>query len=113
MIKIKDTEALESLLIQPVHENMLDLLLWVTNRYIVTITQGYEKRDYRSVHSTIPYRGVDIRSWDFKDPQSVADTINDNWQYDPGRPEKLCAVYHDTGRGVHIHLQVHDKTERL
>lgn len=113
MIRIKNTTVLESMLIHPAHPILIRLLKWFCVRYSDTVfTGGYEKRSYPSVHSTIPFRGMDIRSKNFADPQAVADDINLNWIYDPDRPWLKCAIYHNTGRGPHIHLQVHANTIR-
>ncbi|GAG88238.1 unnamed protein product, partial [marine sediment metagenome] len=38
---------------------------------------------------------------------------NAHWIYDPERLEKKCAKFHNTGQGVHIHLQVHRNTKYL
>ena len=114
MIEVKDTAVLESLILHPAHPRLIDLLKWVCERFpVVVVTQGYEERDYPSVHSTVPVRGIDIRSWIYNDPQKIVDEINATWEYDPERPgEYECAKYHDTGRGPHIHLQAHDRTRR-
>ena len=111
MIKIKDLKVLDSLLIHPYHSKMRELLKWFCVRYSETVfTGGYEERNYPSVHSVIPVRGMDVRSWVFSDPQAVVNDINSVWIYDPKRPGLKCAVYHNTGRGAHIHLQVHNNT---
>jgi hypothetical protein len=111
MIRIKNTTVLESMLIHPVHPKLIKLCQWFCIRYSETVFTGfYEERNYASVHSTIPVRGGDARSRIYKDPQAVADDVNRNWVYDPDRPWLKCAIYHDTGRGPHIHLQVHEKT---
>lgn len=113
MLQIKNTVVLESMLVHPAHPRLIDLLEWVCVRYSNVVFTGlFEERDYPSVHSTIPVRGADIRSWIYDDPQSVADDINAHWEYDPERPETLSAIFHDTGRGAHIHLQAHDRTRR-
>lgn len=111
-IKVKDIHVLESILSHQAHPKLVDLLKWFSIRYSNTIfTCAFEERDYPSVHSMDPYRGMDIRSWFYDAPQVVADDVNDHWQYDPKRPERKCAIYHDVGRGAHLHLQVHDNTE--
>jgi len=111
MIKIKNLEVLESLLIHAFHPNLIELLNWFCTRYSdVVFTGGYEERDYPSVHSTIPVRGEDMRSKIYEDPQAVADDVNAHWIYDTDRPQMLCAIYHDTGRGLHIHLQCSKNT---
>lgn len=111
MLKIKNIEVLESMLIHAYHPNLIGLLKWFCVRYSdVVFTGGYEERDYPSVHSTIPVRGEDMRSKLYDNPASVMNDVNDHWAYDPTRPALQCAVYHDTGRGPHIHLQAHDNT---
>lgn len=110
MIKFKNDSVKKSYLDVDSHPKIKKLIAWLYERQEILITQGYEKRDYVSVHSMIPFRGVDIRSWIYDDPQSVVDGINKHWIYDESRPGKKCAMYHDTGRGAHIHLQVHNNT---
>lgn len=112
MIRIKNTTVLESLIIHPFHSRMIELIKWFCVRYSeVVITGGFEERSYPSVHSVVKVRGLDVRSRIYEDPEAVVEDVNRHWIYDPERPEKVCAMYHDTGRGKHIHLQVHDNTE--
>lgn len=112
MIRIKNYKVLESMLIHPAHPKLIELLEWICVRYSEVVFTGmYEDRDYPSTHSTIPVRAMDIRSWIYGEPQKVTDDINTHWIYDSERRELKCAVYHDTGKGKHIHLQVHDNTE--
>jgi len=114
MIQVKNLKVLESLMMHPAHPKLIELIQWCCIRHSQTvITGGYEWRGYSSVHSTIPFRGLDIRSRVFNDPQGVVDDINRHWTYDPKRSSKKCAIYHDMGRGPHIHLQVHQRTERV
>lgn len=99
----------------PWHVNLLKLYSWVELRFQNTIiTCAYEPRNYSSVHSVIPLRGLDIRSRVYNNPEAIVVAINKVWDYDPKRRGLfLCAKYHDAGRGAHIHLQVHDNTEFL
>ena len=113
MIRIKNTDVLESMIMHPAHPILIELLKWFCVRYSETVFTGmYEDREYPSVHSAIPCRGMDVRSSVFSDPQAVADDVNENWTYDPDRPWLKCAIFHDVGRGRHIHLQVHPNTVR-
>lgn len=113
MINIKDIVTLKALAGHPLHPDMEQLIAWIYHEQkAIVITCAYEERAYPSVHSTTPLRGIDIRSSIYKDPLAVVRRINENWIYNPDAPEKVCALYHDTGRGPHIHLQVHDNTLR-
>ena len=111
MIKIKNTSVFLQLFKVPVDPKLISMTVWIENQFPgVVITCGYEKRKYPSVHSTDPLRGLDIRSWTLPDPEAVCEKINQAWIYDPDRPGKKCAIYHDIGRGAHIHLQTHPKS---
>ena len=111
MIEIKET-ALEGLMLTTYHPILLDVLLWMRRKDIkVTITSGYRPGDPRT-HGTIPCRSVDLRSWSFPRPEEIEEMINQYWVYDPSRKEKQVALFHDSGGGKHIHLQVHDLTRR-
>lgn len=114
-IEIKSYKTLKGLTEVPTHIRMLGLQSWLVVRYSeVVFTSAY--RDHKihpkdsGIAMTNPCRHRDIRSWIYEDPQKVVDDVNKNWIYDPKRPSLKCAMYHDTGHGVHIHLQVHDNT---
>ena len=111
MIEIKNTTVFRQLFKVPVDSDLIEMTAWIEDRFPgVVITCGFERRDYPSVHSTNPLRGLDIRSRHLADPAAVCRRINREWIYDPDRPHKKCAVYHDAGRGRHIHLQTHVNT---
>jgi len=97
------------------HRNLVDLVGWVVDLTgEIIITSGHRfKTLYKldsGLHLVLPLRSIDIRSWIYNNPESLCDSINRKWQYDKNRPKLECAVYHDTGNGIHIHLQVHDLT---
>ena len=112
MINYKDEEVLRGMLAVGWHPLLIDLYAWLLEDDIgsIVITCAHESRDYESVHDVDPLRGLDIRSWVFSDPQKVEEYINSNWIYDPERIEMMVAKYHNSGRGAHIHVQVHDNT---
>lgn len=113
MIQVSDYKALRGLMEVPFHPKMVALLLWVAHRYSqATITSAYRKGE-KGIHGTNPCRAVDIRSRCFPNPYAIEADINGHWTYDPQRPAKNCALYHDVGQGPHIHLQVCDNTEYL
>ena len=112
-IKIKSIGVLRNLLRAVYDDKLILLIAWVITRYSdVVLTSGYREGD-KGVHGTKPCRGMDIRSWIYNDPQAIVDDINEHFSYDHDRPEKKCAVLHDTGRGVHIHNQTCNKTKYL
>lgn len=66
------------------------------------------------VHGQIPLRGLDWRCRLLDFGAVVAKHINQHWQYDPSRPDKVCCMCHATKGGkLHLHLQVHPNTRRL
>jgi len=78
-----------------------------------TITSLYREGDpSSSVHSTMPVRGCDFRCRVQTLGDEIARIINSRWLYDPKRPYKSCAICHDTGKGLHLHIQSHPNTVR-
>ena len=77
-----------------------------------TITSAYRPQNVSSVHGTQPLRGLDLRCRNENLGKIVKEWINKRWVYDPSRPWKKCARFHDVGSGWHIHLQVHPYTVR-
>ena len=105
---VKDHKVLMNLMLYRYHRKLVALVTWCYVRLSeVTITSAWREGD-EGVHGC--GRGIDIRSRCFDVPQAIADEINKHWKYDPARPEKMCALYHDSGQGPHIHLQVSDAT---
>lgn len=103
----------------PWHPILLDVNEWIYGRYgVVVLTSAYRaKKIYpkdSGMHATNPLRADDIRVWVYATPYDLLEKdINDNWQYDPKRPEKKVALIHDTGQGIHGHIQVHPNTVRI
>ena len=111
-IGYKDLKVLRNMFAVEWHPSLIALFLWLNVRLSkgkVLVTSAYRKGD-KGVHGTVPLRAIDIRSSVFKDPQQIVDDINECWKYDPNRPEMGCGLYHDTGSGFHIHIQVHPNT---
>lgn len=77
-----------------------------------TVTSLYRVGDH-GVHGCIPLRGVDLRLWSHAAGRLFESMINEKFQYDPERPEKKCAVFHDVGKGIHLHIQTHPNTKEL
>lgn len=118
MIQIRDYKVLKSLLQATYHPKMIALAIWIVHRYSnATITSGWREEKVWSgdsgIHGTFPCRALDWSVKDWVDPQAVARDINENWQYDPTRPDMKCAIVHDIGQGLHLHTQVHERTKYL
>ena len=112
MIAIKDTPVLMQLMTMEYHPRLVMIVAYITDMWDRTvITSAYRGGD-KGVHGTDPCRAVDIRSWIFSNPEKVVGRINQDWEYDPERPEMIVALYHDAGSGNHIHLQAHNNTRR-
>ena len=75
----------------------------------LTVTSLYRIND-SGVHGQLPLRGIDFRMKDSEIGKLVEGKINEKWSYDTNRPHKKCAVFHDVGRGVHLHIQSHPNT---
>ena len=66
----------------------------------------------QGVHGTLPLRGTDVRCRDMDLGEYIADYVNERWTYDSERPSMKCVIFHDTGSGLHLHLQVHPRSVR-
>lgn len=111
-LKFDDQSVYQRFMENNSHPILTDLIYWCFASGIFSeeiVTSFYRKGD-PGVHGTDPVRGIDIRSHQMVNPEEIADKINSHWQYDSYRPKMKCAIYHDVGRGPHIHLQVHSNT---
>ena len=77
-----------------------------------TITSLYRIND-GGVHGQLPLRGTDLRCRVALVGHEIASLVNRAYQYDPERPHKQCAIFHDSGQGPHLHLQVHPNTRQI
>ena len=75
------------------------------------ITSAFRPGD-SGVHGTLKLRGLDLRCRASDLGHVAEDFINGIWSYDPERPSKKVAIFHDVGQGLHLHLQVHPNTRR-
>lgn len=95
------------------HPILKNLVIWFEQTFGEPYITSSYRENSAGVHSTIPLRGLDIRSYIYNDPIKIVETINKVWMYDYNRPHLKCAIYHDVGQGVHIHLQVHPNTRKI
>jgi hypothetical protein len=115
LTEIKDKLVLLSLLDVSYHKKLIYIISWLFDNLNtkrgekLVLTSGYRMND-SGVHGQIPCRGIDIRSRVFADPVALVQKINEVWIYDPARPGLMVAKLHDTGQGMHIHLQAHNNT---
>ena len=69
-------------------------------------------RDDGGVHDTIPLRAIDLGCKNEELGRLIEKWMNEHWTYDPERPAYDVCLYHDTGQGIHLHIQVHDSTRK-
>lgn len=99
-----------SMLTDVADKMLIELLKHLSSKVgALTVTSFYREGD-KGVHGTLPCRGIDVRCRDGAIGRAYAKVINNKWAYDPSRPEKNCALVHDVGFGIHLHLQVHPNT---
>lgn len=113
IIEFKDSGVLSCCLKTAWHPKLIEVLTWLSENFqTIVITEGWrEQLHVGDIHTTEPLRAFDIRSYVFKEPKLIEEKINKRWIYDPIRPEKQVAWLHDTGQGMHFHVQVHPRTE--
>ena len=108
----KNLNVLGNMLKVPWSPRLIAVFKWLLVRYNadqILITSAWRMGD-PGIHGVIPLRAIDIRSTGFNNAVDTVNDINDNFIYDPDRPEMKVAIYHNVGRGWHIHIQVHPKT---
>lgn len=113
MIRIKSIEILRGLMLHKFVNILVDVLLdvlFILDSWGITqvITSAFRKG--KGVHGAC--RAVDLRSHQLELEQviSLCKTVNDKWVYDPKRPHMQVILFHDVGRGPHLHIQVHPNT---
>jgi hypothetical protein len=119
MVYVKSVEIFRHLMERKYHpklvEVVMDTIHLIHEKGLgACCTSAYRPGD-KGVHGTDPGRGFDLRTWDAPDEvwYDICETINSAWQYDPLRPHMKVAMYHDIGRGPHLHLQVHNATRKI
>ena len=77
-----------------------------------TITSLFRIGD-PGVHGELPVRGCDLRIRNKEIGLKLEMAVNQAWEYDADRPQKMCAILHGDGMSLHLHLQTHPNTELL
>ena len=79
---------------------------WNVQREIYGGIEKFKEKEWPSVH--FYGHGCDMRQSSCEDHNDLmAKALNELIIYDPKRPKKCCAVFHDVGSGGHCHLQTH------
>ena len=94
-----------------VHIKLRVIILWLEEQTGLefTGTSLFRIGDL-GVHGQLPVRGADLRMRNERIGSVIVREINQEWEYDPGRPHMCCAVLHGEGSSLHVHLQVHLNT---
>lgn len=81
-----------------IDKKLRSILLWSekTIGLSFTITSLYRMGD-NGVHGSLPLRGTDLRMRDMVVGKVIEKHINENWSYDPKRPDMQCAILHGKG----------------
>lgn len=114
-IHIKDNNVLEGLLERRFSPLLRIIILEVAEKYGIVITESYRPKKHRNdLHGTQPVRAVDLRTYCYKDgvATEIEKWINRRWDYDHDRPKMKVAWIHDSGQGLHFHVQCSEKTRR-
>lgn len=79
---------------------------------VPVITSSFREGD-PGVHGS--FRGLDFRTHYLRtsEIEDLIEKINSRYIYDPKRLEKKVLMYHDIGKGPHLHLQSHPNTVRI
>lgn len=115
-IIIKNENVLEGLMSKRFDPLLINIVSYAAGRYGIVMTESYrEKRHSNDLHGTDPIRAIDIREWCYdKDfAIEICEDINQQWIYDPRRPNKQVALIHKANGGaMHMHIQTHPRTIR-
>jgi len=94
-----------------IHPTLRAVLRWLDSRFgfLFILISLYRLGD-PGVHGTLPLRAVDLRCRSNRLGPMIAELINAHWKYDPDRTDMTVAIFHDTGKGPHLHIEVHQNT---
>ena len=116
-IAIKDTDVLRAIMEYRYSPLLITIICDIAKEFGVYITEAWRsKKHVGDVHGTNPGRGIDLRVrvyGNLERAKQIEATINKRWEYDHKRPEIKVADIHNSGNGIHFHIQVHPRTRRL
>ena len=115
-LKFKDEKIMHNFCDVRIHPILTDIINYILQLHgEVIVTSAFRPikihQTDSGIHSTDPLRALDIRHYIYNNPDALVDIVNRKFTYDPKRPTKKCAIFHNT-KGWHIHLQCHDKTRQ-
>lgn len=113
-ICIKDVGVLTGLMLKKFDLQLLSIVTWLFATHGGVMTESYRPPTHSGdLHGTVPVRAIDMRTWCYADGKAaqIADEINKKWCYDINRPDMKVALIHDSGQGIHFHIQVHPNTK--
>ncbi len=114
-IIIKDIDVLRGLMERNYHPILINIICAVAKEFGIMITESYrEKRHSNDLHGVLPVQANDLRTWCYPNNKAhnIEKWINNKWEYDSRWPEMKVARIHDSGKGVHFHIQCHHRTRR-
>ena len=115
-IGFKNTAVLRNFAERNYSPILLNIIDWIANTYGILITETYRPKKHRNdLHGTLPVRAIDLRSWDYLEgwDAEICAEINNIWSYDDSRKNMKVCIWHNSGFGIHFHIQVHPNTRRI
>ena len=112
---IKNPEIMRTIFERRGEPILINIQEYLARKYGIVITEWYrEKLHMNDLHGCIPVRAMDLRFRCYPEPfaYNIMQDINNTWEYDYKRPEKLCGIIHNAGNGIHFHVQVSPNTRR-
>jgi len=113
-IRLKDVTVLQGLMERNFAPLLVIIICKVAETFGFVLTESWREKKHRNdLHGTLPVRAVDLRFWCYENDQKAYEImhwINKRWVYDPKRPEIDVAIIHDSGQGIHFHLQCSPNT---
>lgn len=96
-----------------IDERLREIALAVEERFGEKVITSLYRIGDKGVHGCLPLRGLDLRCLTRPHGEEVERWVNKRWMYDPRREGKKCCLFHTSGEGYHLHLQVHPRTEKV
>ena len=93
-----------------IHERLRAVLRWLLPIIGAAVITSLFRLNDDGIHGTLPLCALDIRCRNAALGKTLAEMINDHWQYDHRRPDMMVAAWKDKVKGPHLHIQVHGNT---